>query len=216
MQTLTRAVMVLVMLAAANVRPAQASWLAFYEYLEQLSGPGWFIGPAVEWPMFCNDRMVSVKCGLEPDQLAKTNRWFELAPRFARVDAVDPGDLAYEGEPPHVAAWLYGATVTIWMTPMRRPGEISPPEIKPAPKRLQLGVTGSASAINFVGGDVTADARIARVGPILRYQVGRRWIFVTPQLQVYFNSFDRRDFGAAAGRRLHEPVNFHVQAGVMF
>jgi hypothetical protein len=216
MRTITRVAVLVVMISAVNVHQAHASWLAFYEYLEALSGPGPFHGVGVDASVWCDDQSCSWKDFWRPRLPdADTERTIEIAPHVAWLTADDAGDLTYPEGPPDVHLFMYGATVTLWL-PGGKPGELRADRSRP--KRLQVGLMARASGLHFTGSGVTADDALLRVGPVVNVPLGseRVRLFASPQLQFGLGAFNREDFGAAPGRRLEEPVRLHVQIGVTF
>jgi hypothetical protein len=226
-----RTAILIIVVVAVDVRPAQASWMAFYEYLEALSGPGPFRGriPGFDFPLFCSDEKFSLRC-LErvrrlPDddkspKLPETGRRlrkFEVAPHFAWLTADGPGDLEYPGTAPdNIRLYIFGGTVT-WWVPGHRPGEARAGAGTPVAQRFEVGLVARASALHFTGTGVTADDAMVRVGPVVTYPVwGSFRAFVSPQVQVGLGPFNREEFGALPGPPLNEPVRVHVQAGITF
>ena len=197
-RAVVRMVVLAVVLVGVNVRPADASLGAFWDYLEHLSGPGPFNGIGLDAPLICDDRGVSLRCLVPP--ALNTVRRVEIAPSFSWMGGKDGGeDLVYDGPAPDIGAITFGGTFTGWLT-------------------NRFGATVRLASIHFTGSGVSASDTFARVGPIVGFRLNgplSGWrITVSPQVQFGLGPFDSEEFGARPGRRLTEPVRLHIQIAV--
>jgi len=191
-RTVVRMVMLAVVLVGVNVRPADASLGAFWDYLDHLSGPGPFNGVGIYVPIGCGQGILK-DCWSSASDDDKVDGGVELV----WAGGKDGGEqLAYSGAPPDIGAVSFGGNVRVWFSPY-------------------LGATVRVTSIHFTGDGVPARDTFVRFGPAFRFDLGNRFLVVlSPQLAVALGPFDREDLGALPGPELTDPFRFSFQGSV--
>jgi len=199
------------LLVLASASPAHASWMAFWDYLDNLSGPGPFLGFGADIPLICIDnKELRTECF---NVLRTQDRHIELGPDFSYLRGLLNDKIVYPGSPTddqrRVNVLTYGVHAKTWLNDRT--------------KTVHAGVMVRFTAVRFKGDlmpriDHSLTDAMFSVGPIFQFPTGvnRFKLEVTPLLQLGLGPFSVEDFGALSPPLNSDAAKLGIHIGIAY
>ena len=195
----------LLMLSSATQARA-AGWMDFFEYLDNLSGPGPFNGFGMEGPIICdNGAGPTVKCYGRDPRMGENRRRYDIGPDVSFLKGQINDHLVYPigttDDQKHVNALTYGAHANFWL-------------------HHYVGATIRVTRIRFSGPlvrDGSQSSTIFSVGPVFRIPLNDRFeVDITPLAQFGLGPFAVTDFGAVSPALESDKAKLGLHIGIGF